>query len=802
MKRVSLLITAIILLASCSPKGFEWTVGTFRLRLSTKGYLTEMTNTLNHRNYLYGDTAAPLLQIRKDGRFIQPVSCKVEDDGKSIIVGFPGYEAHLSVEARQAYLVLKLDQVTGADTVDLVTWGPYPTTIGETVGETVGVVRDSTFAIGIQALNLKTLGGWPSQESDIEPSYDLFETNSLVDIADSVKVFYRGQTARKQPYGSSIQAYCRNRNQERIIPNWGHDYYVAPAFDDGGVTGSSIALFGCDPSKVLATIGDLEVTEGLPHPMIDGEWGKISKGATAPYLIMSFGVDNFEDALELTKKAGLRYLYHEGPFETWGHFKLNHKQFPENWETMKLMVKRAAEEGILLGVHTLSNFITTNDPYVTPVPDPRLARVGSSVLTRSIGPSDRTIGIADPKFFNQMKNNTLHAVMIGNELVTYKQVTTAEPWELTDCVRGAYGTKASPHEAGDMIGKLMDHGYRTFLTDNSLAMEVSDRLADFFNFTGCRQISFDGLEGNWSTGMGQYGRQRFTQNWYDHLDPELKGKVITDASNPGHFFWHMFTRMNWGEPWYAGFRESQTQYRLLNQLYFRRNYIPAMLGWFRMTPETSIEDIEWLLARSGGFNAGYALVTSLDAVKRNGESDRILAAIREWDKARMAGAFTEDIRKKMTDIRNEYHLDPYGADAWNLVPFTIWRSELKPGTEEVALDIRNENPDQPVQFILSSGAEGAATGITLTIDGKTAISIKLDLPANHYIKYSGGSYATLYDQFWHPVKTAQLIQNEVTLTQGDHKVKIGAVLKPDAKAGMKIEMKTAGLPYQLTTPKN
>ena len=32
-------------------------------------------------------------------------------------------------------------------------------TIDQTIGETIGVVRDDHFAIGIQALNIKTTGG-------------------------------------------------------------------------------------------------------------------------------------------------------------------------------------------------------------------------------------------------------------------------------------------------------------------------------------------------------------------------------------------------------------------------------------------------------------------------------------------------------------------------------------------------------------------------------------------------------------------------------------------------------------------
>ncbi len=800
MKHFLTALLSVAIFSGCNKNISEWKTDSFRLRISEKGMLTALANPSNGKDYLAVDQPAPLMQIRVNGKFLLPISCKGDESGGTVTLTFEGNRSvRIGVQSKSSHLVLKLEEITGGDSIDLVVWGPYPTTIEETVGETVGVVRDADYAIGIQVLNLKTLGGFPTEESDVDPGYDIFETNSLVDVADSVKIFYRGQTARKEPFGSIVQAYCRNRNQERVISNWAHDYYVAPAFDDGGVVGSCIALFGCKAADALKTIGDIEIAEGLPHPMIDGEWGKTARGASAAYLIMNFGIKEFEDALELTKKAGLKYLYHEGPFENWGHFKLNSSQFPENWETFKLMVNRAAEENIRLGAHTLSNFITTNDPYVTPVPDPRLARVGSSTLAKTTGKEDKEIAISDPKFFNQMKNNTLHCVVIGSELVRYKEVSASAPWTLKECERGVFGTTAAAHEAGSDIGKLMDHGYQTFLTNNDLSMEMSTRIADFYNFTDCRQISFDGLEGNLSTGMGQYGQQRFTQNWYDQLKPELRGQVITDASTPGHFFWHMYTRMNWGEPWYAGFRESQTQYRLINQLYFQRNLMPSMLGWFRMTPETSLEDIEWLLARSAGFDAGYALVTSLESVAKNGFSEKILAALREWERARMAGVFPEKVRTEMQNIKNEYHLEPEGPNNWNLYPYTIWRAEYKPGTTPAVIETDNENPDQPLQFIISSGPENSIMGITLKFDGGHKVRIPLDLPANHYLKYTGGSYINLYDANWQPVSTGQLIQDEVTLAQGKHKVEFEAVFtQTGPKQGIKIEMKTAGLAYQLS----
>ncbi|MEZ5012521.1 MAG: hypothetical protein R2744_13505 [Bacteroidales bacterium] len=37
--------------------------------------------------------------------------------------------------------------------------------------------------------------------------------------------------------------------------------------------------------------------------------------------------------------------------------------------------------------YPFSNFITTNDSYVTPVPDPRLAKAGSDVISADINRS-------------------------------------------------------------------------------------------------------------------------------------------------------------------------------------------------------------------------------------------------------------------------------------------------------------------------------------------------------------------------------------------------------------------------------
>jgi hypothetical protein len=393
---------------------------------------------------------------------------------------------------------------------------------------------------------------------------------------------------------------------------------------------------------------------------------------------VDFSEATIDDAIAMARRAGLKYLYHSSPFETWGHFELKKNLFPHGWDGLRMCVEKARKAGIRVGFHTLSNFITPNDPYVTPKPDPRLARIGASPLATNIDAAQKEIPVVLPDVFR--KKTAMNTVVIGDELVRYGSVSTNAPWRLLDCRRGAWGTRASGHSGGEAVAKLMDHPYNVFLTDADLTQEVARNIARLCNHAGTLQISLDGLEGAWSTGMGQYGRTLLTTAWYGALKPELRG-TINDASNAGHFNWHISTRMNWGEPWGAGFRQAQTLYRFKNQLFFERNLMPHMLGWFALRPDTSVEDAEWLLARAAGFDAGFALAASLastaqleaapdsaGATKKRGATAAILAAVRQWETARMAGAFPPEIKAQLRDNTREFHLEPAGEKQWDLYP--------------------------------------------------------------------------------------------------------------------------------------
>ncbi len=788
-----------LLFLSCAgrqDRALEWNTDMLRFSLDAKGSVKTMADRRTGVNYLHGDSQAPFLSIRKAGVMLFPVSAGLEKNGTHLVLGYEdGTEARVRVRAKRSHLVFELISVSGAREKELIVWGPYPTTAGEVVGETVGVVQEGDFTLGIQSLNPKTLGGYPWQENDCMPQIDLFEQEDYSDLSEAGKrgVLYRVEAAKPADFGSTLQAYCRNRSAARVIENWGHERYSAPPFGDGGIAGSKIALFGCPTGQALKTLGRIEKAEHLPHPMVDGVWGKTALTASAAYLILDYGEADIEKAVALTKKAGLRYLYHSGPFKTWGHFGLN-DQFPHGWRGLRTCVRKAQKEGVMLGVHMLSNFVTTNDPYVTPVPDPRLARVGTGRLAAGIDERVTEIEIESPEYFNPSANDALRTARIGKELVRYAAVTEKAPWTLLGCTRGAFGTSPSAHAKGEEIHKLADHAYQVFLTDARLSIEMAERMADLFNATGVRQISFDGLEGNRSTGMGNYGEILFTTAWYNRLKGGIRRHFIADASRTSHFFWHIYTRMNWGEPWYAGFRESQTEYRLKNQAYFKRNLMPAMLGWFSMTGQTTVEDVEWMLARSAGFDAGYGFVTSFRTLEENARSDEILRLLGLWEKARMAGAFSGEQKKRMQDVTNEFHLEAAGTGSWVLRPVLSHKESCgirrRHGRARCAFEFENPCQEQPLEMILRSEG-GTAGGIQIILDGK-GVTLPFALGDGEYARLAG-------DKEWErhsPNGQMASVHNQDSafprLSPGKHGMTLECVLEGSGESRLKLEIRITG----------
>jgi hypothetical protein len=762
-----------------------WPTSAATFQAGTTGSWESIQRRSDGREFLAPQQPAPILSLRVDGTLLAPTLASWDPAARELMLGFgtSGITARVRVESKDRHVTLELvglEPAAAVERVSLALWGPIPTSIRKTVGEVVGVVRDGEFAVGIQALNAKTLGGYPEND---EGSAD------------------RPYAARPTDWGSVLQAYSMDRSKPRRIAVWSKraPNMPVPAIPGETVVGSKIALFGCPEPEALDTIGRIEVAEGLPHPMIEGTWAKVSPERGRSYLIASFSESNVDEILAHVKRANLMSLYHGDPFKSWGHYDPSSKFFPGGIAGLKACVAKARALGIRLGAHTLSNFIQTQDPYITPVPDPRLALTGESPLTASIDAETPTIPVASPEYFAHRLMNELQTVMIDQELVRYRSVSTEAPWRLLDCQRGAYGTKAAEHAAGATAGKLMDHSYKVFFPNLELQREIARNLARVFNESGLSHMDFDGHEGCLAPGEGTYGNEVFAKEFYDHLDHT----VINGTSPPlSHFYWHINSYCNWGEPWYGGFRDSMQEYRLNNQAFCERNYIPKMLGWYLLTPTTVPSDMEWMLARAAGFDAGFALATSPEALRKNPHTDRIMDAIREWESARRRGAFSAAQREQLRDPKLEFHLETLAEGGWNLFPFHassdfVHEQRVRQPGEPTGAEWDVPNPDeaQPLQFkVRVVGTAGRLVNPTLEMDRSVTLTIPVEIDVGQTLLVEDEGVARIYDAKGSQVKSVALSTPVPKVRSGVNHVRFGAEFQGDAPPKAVLTFKTRGTP--------
>ena len=754
--------------------------GDLRISVDRHGQLSSLYDLLHEKEYLAKDVAAPLLTIKVQGNWEQPSSAVLDRAAGIVKLRFQESKTnvHVKIVEKRWHFVFEVTAVDPPANLDALVWGPFPTTINASVGEIVGVVRDDHYAVGLLGLNVKTLGGYPVNDEGLD--------------------FTRGRAAEQKPWGSVLQAYSLDRSKPRTITVWNGNFprMSVPPIPGETVVGSKVALFGCVRDRALETIGIIEVGEDLPHPMVDEVWMKKWSDLGRSYLIANFSEADIDEMLQHMQRSNLMTLYHMEPFESWGHYEIGRKYFPNGVEGLKKCVEKANAMGFRLGAHTLTNFIQTNDPYITPVPDPRLAKTGSSVLMEDLSAEATEVPVASPEYFANENANWLHTVMIEQELIRYRAVSATSPWKLLDCERGAFGTRRSAHTKGSEVGKLLDHPYKVFFPNFEMQREIARNLAKRFNQTGLSQMDFDGHEGCAASGQGDYALEVFAKDFYDNLDHF----VVNGTSTSEHFYWHINTYCNWGEPWYEGFRESMQEYRINNQVLFERNFLPNMLGWYLLTETTSLSDIEWMLARAAGFNAGFALATSLEALRKNPDTILLLDAIREWETARRLGAFTDKQRESLRNPKKEFHLERVESGVWNLFPFHESQDYIheQMGRESVGRETRrweyvNPDEEQPLQFKLRVvGDSGHVVNPSFQIDNAQPLVFPLELRVGQTLVCEKNITARVYDEKGRQIKTVRATSSIPQIASGAHRVRFGCTYSADPTPRVIVNFKTMG----------
>ena len=599
--------------------------------------------------------SSPVGFVQIENTFYAPKSAEYADGRLKLSYGL--CEVELAVRFRPNGSC-RLEVAAIPDAAEAFVFGPWRCEAATSFGEDLGAAwfPDGSVAC-IQSLNPKTVGGYEIRSLFGQEIHPINQTGFPDPCA---------KTAWKAQDGRGILLQCTARNMsrmERYDFEGMENVMVAPVLgDDGQICGAAVVLTAADSAEaLLADLSALELEEGLPHPTIDGAWAKTSPAAKEPYLVISADTPR-DEQIRIAERAGVRSIYHGNPFTSWGHFEIDREDYPGGEDEFTAFIANAKSHGIDVGFHTLSNFIQTEDAYVTPIPHSELLVMDVTELCAEISAEDTEISVLHANNFARL--SPLQILRIGDELICY-ETFDAEHLVLCGCRRGAFGTVACAHAKGSSVLRLWDHGYRTLFPSIALQGDMADRIGEIIAKANVRRMSFDGLEGCKYTGRGEYACSEYVRRVFARTGSEL----LCDASLPSHYRWHAHSYFNWGEPHYDHVRRGgMHNYRAKNQKYFKRNLLPGMLGWYTLWAQdgryeaVTPENMEFMLSRMVAFDAGMCLVIH---GHEHGMTDAYLDLLRLWCEFRREVSVPQELCCRMQDENSNWHLEKT-EDGWAL----------------------------------------------------------------------------------------------------------------------------------------
>ncbi|MGZ3754055.1 MAG: hypothetical protein ACXVAY_14110 [Mucilaginibacter sp.] len=734
--RNSKLILVMLLLAVNFPAKAQWDFSTnyFRLHINNRGFITSMKNitVAPNREFSVADKPSPLMSLYDSHKkvYYEPSSARYNKVSQLITLTYPnGSLAKILLVGKKKYFKLTLQSLSPRNGVDAIQWGSIHTNITNLFGEIIGVARDTSetgnYAIGMLALNDNTLGGTAETLADAaafqyvihSPDASRFPLpanlhegqifslggNGISDVAfySHKEAYYRilyGNAATIDDKGRiSINYNSRDRSKKReisysLIPNMSAntpnhiEVQPLPGVD---YIGSSIALWGSpDSTALMDVVQNIVLSEGLPHPTINGKWVK----DPAAFMPDAMTAGNLCDSiLSYTSRLGFKAisLYDQGFLRpdrgNKGYIDgLNFEKKPLKLtagnKSHKEFAEMAAKYGITIGRTSITNSLAPGTRDASPVPSDSLCYQQKRLLANSINATDTIITVDDPKHLEEIASweghsKNLNMIKIGKELIYYMGVSDEKPYRLLKVKRGYWHTTAASHNVLDTVLKLqvtINYGYDGLIPNMALQDKIAEYYADASYINGLGYYDFDGQEFLFNNGHGYYSAKRFFRKMFERAakygipDIRFTGATLSEGSWHYQSVWNVGGGKNLYDADTREWGSTTSEGKDLRDVTYA-NYFPVGMGGnFPIKANSKVEQYEHVQAISVGVGTTYSLTLNQKDVESCPQKDAIFKVIRTWDDARAANAFPRLIKKRLADPKNDWTLVEVDKNTWNL----------------------------------------------------------------------------------------------------------------------------------------
>jgi len=483
----------------------------------------------------------------------------------------------------------------------------------------------------------------------------------------------------------------------------------AACYKKFALVGAKVAIVGAPMPRMLDALKQvLTEAQEMPRCPVAGPWARDIPFNHGSYLF-NFGTltdSTVDEWIASAKNLGATQIDNHGggsAFFRFGDFELNRGKWPQGWETYRGIVQRLHEAGIGSIFHTYAFFIDKQSKYVTPVPDKRLDAFRTFTLAAPVDANaveievnESTKGVTTITGFFEHNSVVLH---IGDELMTFSRVSQEPPWRFSGLTRGAFGTKAAPHEK-DAKARHLKECFGLFVPDveSSLFEEIAANHAEVVNACDFDGIYLDAIDGC-SILRGPDECWYWGDKFVFEIQKRLKKPVGMEMSAMWHHCWQYRTRWQaWDYPQRGHKRFIDIHAASVNGGLL----LPLHLGWWnfqRFTPpqvEPTYPDVaEYLGAKLIGWDAGISLTGAADQASLTAVPlfRRAVDILRTCEELRRAGSFDEAVKARLREPGKDFTLFRDAAGAWRFRP-AHYDAHTAAASEPWSLSWSTANPFQ------------------------------------------------------------------------------------------------------------
>lgn len=645
-------------------KPISYATNHFQLLLSPNGQVERFTDLRNGTNYAdTEDSDFCRLRLRKETPGIAPD--RMERKGDKLIFSFPGTSvtATLRVKASESYLIFDLVEIGGGDFYAFQ-FARVPLVIDYATDDFAACAMS-------RRLNTRTL--------DFSGRSNLLGGECFREIGyEKAGVFLLGMPEKQ----------LRDA-MKRVVD--GYEPGQMPVSRAGG-------------------------PYAMDHPKNRGSYIINSEPITKDQVglwaarLESLGIDQID--------------FHQGyPFRQ-GDFVFNEKAYPNGISDFRQVSEEFARHGIITGLHTYSELVSSRSKYVTPVPHKDLDIIASFTLAEDLSETAETIRVEEPTADVASEMGFLlfrssQIIRIDDEIIVFEKPMREAPWGFETCRRGAYGTKVSAHAKGAPVEQLNQvYGYFVAKKGSDLFFEIARETARTYNEGGFSMIYLDALDGTSGIVEDQEIRWYYEALFVNEILKYTKTPPLMEYSAFSPAIWSGRSRMGALDAPRRGYDLFFDRHVDYNREIADRLYLPAQIGWLMLCPSSGDdnfqfhvffrENAEYLGAQILAYDYGLSF---LDILHPNA---RLAGDIlKDYDSLRRAGHFSKGTLELLRN-RDARFLLKNDGDEWFLSKANYTRTVLSPDQKEFTCRnpyhrqtpmIRIENRHTPAAYDSPEGTD-------------------------------------------------------------------------------------------------